>query len=414
MTNSQKIQLRQSEVRQRLNELSGLEGDDFTADHRAETDKLAGEYRDLETRFRAATIAESESVPPIDREGSEGAEVRELVRRSSLGAYISEAVNQSPLSGSSPESELRKELLGESAQPGTLPWAVLAPEALELRTDAETSIGSGVALPSRQNQILGRVFSASALDFLRVRTTSVPTGTAAWPVLSSGTTAVQASAGAAVDAVAATFVATAIEPVRLSARYLFRIEDLSKLQGMEESLRVDLRGAVADAMDAQVIAGNGTAPNVNGLTNALTAPADPSNVFTWVDAVRAVASQVDGKFASTPAQVRTLVDPQLYSSLAVSLHATASVSAAARYIESISGGIRVSANLPALASNIGTALISKTALPGSVAPVWEGLSLIRDPYTGAASGQVSLTAIALWNFRVIRSAAYSLAKFKVA
>ena len=389
MTNSQKIQLRQSEVRQRLNELSGLEGDDFTADHRAETDKLAGEYRDLETRFRAATIAESESVPPIDREGSEGAEVRELVRRSSLGAYISEAVNQSPLSGSSPESELRKELLGESAQPGTLPWAVLAPEALEVRTDAETSIGSGVALPSRQNQILGRVFSASALDFLRVRTTSVPTGTAAWPVLSSGTTAVQASAGAAVDAVAATFVATAIEPVRLSARYLFRIEDLSKLQGMEESLRVDLRGAVADAMDAQVIAGNGTAPNVNGLTNALTAPADPSNVFTWVDAVRAVASQVDGKFASTPAQVRTLVPPALYASLAVSLHATASVSAAARYIESISGGIRVSANLPALASNIGTALISKTAQAGSVAPVWEGLSLIRDPYTGAASGQVS-------------------------
>ena len=82
----------------------------------------------------------------------------------------------------------------------------------------------------------------------------------------------------------------------------------------------------------------------------LTAPADPSNVFTWVDAVRAVASQVDGKFASTPAQVRTLVPPGLYSALAVSLHATASVSAAARYIESISGGIRVSANLPALAS----------------------------------------------------------------
>ena len=65
------------------------------------------------------------------------------------------------------------------------------------------------------------------------------------------------------------------------------------------------------------------------------------------------------------------------------LHATASVSAAARYIESISGGIRVSANLPALASNIGTALISKTAQAGSVAPVWEGLSLIRDPYYGS-------------------------------
>ena len=415
MTNSQKIQIRQSEVRQRLNELSGLEGDDFTAEHRAETEKLSTEYSDLETRFRAATLAEVEAVSPVDREGAEGAEIRALVGRASLGAYLSEAVNQSPLSGSSPEAELRKELLGESAQPGTLPWAVLAPEALEVRqTDAETTIGSSVALPSRQNQILGRVFSASALDFLRVRTTSVPTGTAAWPILSSGTTALQRSGAQRIDAVAATFTATAIEPVRLTARYLFRIEDLSKLQGMEESLRVDLRGAVADAMDAQVIAGNGTAPNVNGLTNALTAPDDPGEVFTWVDAVKSVASQVDGKYASTPAQVRTLVDPSLYAALAVSLHATASVSAAARYIDSISGGIRVSANLPAPASDIATALVSKTAQAGSVAPVWEGLSLIRDPYSEAATGRVSLTAIALWNFQVVRSAAYSLTKFKLA
>ena len=64
MTNSQKIQIRQSEVRQRLNELSGLEGDDFTAEHRAETEKLSTEYSDLETRFRAATLAEVEAVCP--------------------------------------------------------------------------------------------------------------------------------------------------------------------------------------------------------------------------------------------------------------------------------------------------------------------------------------------------------------
>ena len=415
MTNSQKIQLRQSEVRERLNELSGLEGEAFTAEHRAEVDTLSAEFKDLEARFRAAIVAETEAVPPVDREGSEGKEIRELVGKASLSAYLSEAVNQSPLAGSSAEAELRKTLLGEDAQPGSLPWAVLAPEALEKRqTDTETTIGSSVALPNRQNQILGRVFSQSALNFIRVQTTSVPTGTAAWPILSTGTTALQRSGAQRIDATAATFAATAIEPVRLSARYLFRIEDLSKLNGMEDALRADLRGAIADAMDAQVIAGNGTAPNVSGLVNALTAPADPSDVFTWTDAVRAVASQVDGKFAATPSQVRTLVDPKLYPELAVSLHATASVSAAARYIESISGGIRVSANLPAPASDIATALISKTAATGSVAPVWEGLSLIRDPYTEAATGRVTLTAVALWNFQVVRSAAYSLVKFKIA
>ena len=416
MTNSQKIQIRQSEVRQRLNELSGLEGDDFTPEIREESERLTGEYQDLETRFRAAIVAESEALPPVDREGNEGDEIRALVGKASLSNYLSEAVNQSPVSGGSPEAELRETLLGEGAQPGQIPWAILAPEALEVRqTDAETSIGSGVSLPNRQNQIIGRVFSESSLAFIRVQTTSVPTGTAAWPVLTAGTDAVQRSGGQRVDATAATFEASAIEPVRLTARYLFRLEDLSKLRGMEDSLRADLRGAIGDQMDAQIIAGDGTAPNVSGLANgALTAPVDPSNVFTWSDAVRAVASQVDGKYAATPAQVRTLVDPALYPELAVSLHATASVSAAARYIEQISGGVRVSSNLPAPASDIATALISKTAQVGSVAPVWEGLSLIRDPYTEAATGRVSLTAVALWNFQVVRSAAYSLVKFKIA
>ena len=422
MTNSQKIQLRQSEVRERLNVLSGLEGDAFTEEKRAESERLGKEYNDLEARFRAAIVAESKATAPLDREGKEGAEIRGLVKRSSLSSYIGEALNQTDLSGSSPEVELRAALIGEDAQPGFCPWVMLAPSVLDDRdeirqTDTETALASSVDVPSRQNQILGRVFAASALDFIRVQTTSVPTGTAAWPVLSAGTTALQRSPAQRIDATAATFEATAIEPTRVSARYLFRIEDLAKLRGMEESLRADLRGAIADQMDSQVLTGNGTSPNVSGLLSALTAPSDPSDVFTWVDAVKSVAAQVDGKYAASPAQVRMLADSQLYRELAVSLHATASVSAASRYIESISGGIRVSANLPAPTAspaNIATALISRTAQVGAVAPVWEGLRLTRDPYTEAATGRVVLQADALWNFRVVRSNAYNLVKFKTA
>ena len=50
----------------------------------------------------------------------------------------------------------------------------------------------------------------------------------------------------------------------------------------------------------------------------------------------------------------------------------------------------------------------------AVAPVWQGLELIRDPYTHAAKGQVSITAVALWAFSLIRSDAYVRRAFKVA
>ena len=58
MTKTQKIALRLSEVRQRLNAIAGIEGDDFTDEIRNEADALGTEYGDLETRHRAAMIAE--------------------------------------------------------------------------------------------------------------------------------------------------------------------------------------------------------------------------------------------------------------------------------------------------------------------------------------------------------------------
>ena len=63
MTTAQKIALRLSQVRQRLNEISGLEGEAFTDEIRAEADTLQGEFRDLETRHRSALIAEGDESP---------------------------------------------------------------------------------------------------------------------------------------------------------------------------------------------------------------------------------------------------------------------------------------------------------------------------------------------------------------
>lgn len=60
MTNAQKIRLRLSQVRQRLNEISGLEGDAYTDEIRSEAESLQTEYADLETRHQTAIVAEGE------------------------------------------------------------------------------------------------------------------------------------------------------------------------------------------------------------------------------------------------------------------------------------------------------------------------------------------------------------------
>lgn len=421
MTTKQKIELRLSEVREKLNDLSGLEGDALTDEKRTELDGLLAEYKDLEKRHRAAIVAEDETRSALDKEDREAAELRSLVGRASLAAYVSEVVNATPLAVGSAEAELRKSLLGDDAQPGQIPWAVLAPEVVtdrkedrkETRADAPTSLGA-ITLPSMQSQILGRVFAQSAMAFVGIQMPSVPVGRASWPILTDGPSGSQAAKGGTVDAVAATFAADAITPTRVTARVLFSVEDLSQLRGMEDALRSDLNMALSDAMDLQALTGNGTAPNVTGLLQILTNPTDPSDTFTWSDPVRELASGVDGKFAATSDQVRLLVPPGLYAPLAVLLHATAPVGSAARYIEEISGGLRVSANLPAPTSgHIARALLIKTGQTSAVAPVWEGVTLVRDPYTGAASGQVALTAVALWGFRVLRTDAFAIKKFKI-
>ncbi len=56
MTALQRIQLRLAEVRARLNEISGLEGEAFTPEVRSEAETLQREFADLETRHRSASL----------------------------------------------------------------------------------------------------------------------------------------------------------------------------------------------------------------------------------------------------------------------------------------------------------------------------------------------------------------------
>ena len=88
MTTSQTLELRASEIRQRLNAIAGM--DDLSDDVRQESDKLTEEYASVETRRRAALIAED--AERVETHATEpDAETREraaLRQRAYVGAYI--------------------------------------------------------------------------------------------------------------------------------------------------------------------------------------------------------------------------------------------------------------------------------------------------------------------------------------
>ena len=89
---SQTLNLRISEIRQRLNEISVLEGDDFTTEVRSESEALQTEFADVEVKYRSAVIAESDDDDAARRAlngpDSEGRELQRLTEQANAGAII--------------------------------------------------------------------------------------------------------------------------------------------------------------------------------------------------------------------------------------------------------------------------------------------------------------------------------------
>ena len=406
MTNTQKIALRLSEVRQRLNVIAGLEGDSFTDEIRSESEKLEREYKDLETRHRAAIIAEGDTETRAANDG-EGREVRQLVGKASLGVYLAGAAKGTDVDGA--EAELRAALNLDADQ---VPLELLLPVRVEKRADTATNVAASVA--ENQSSIAARVFAESAGEYMGIERPTVPVGDTSYVTLSAGATADFRSDGVAKDADAATFTTKTVSPSRVQARYLFGVESTARLRGMEEALRADLRATIADKLDAVALTGQAavanTSPAVEGLISQLADPTDPTATATWSDYLGVYSGRVDGKYSADGSNVRVLVNADTFRQAYGLQVATSGDLLSDRLPE---GRFRASANMPATASDIATALSYAAGRRGFVQPVWSALSVIRDPYTNAASGQVALTAIALTGAAMVDSNVYARHEFQL-
>ena len=403
MKESESIQIKLSELREKINTLS-----DSEEYRQEEADALTTEYRELESKYRVALIRDSEEIEstPTGDMDAEGRELRSMETGLEVRNYIHAAITDTPLTGREAEYNVANKLTGVGT---SLPWiALLSPEErAELRAATTAPSDSDVTVRS----ILGRVFASSAADYLGVVSPMVPVGAANFPVLTGGVVPANADDSGAADETAATLTPNVLDPVRLTGSYRMRREDLGKLAMMEDSLRMDLTGAIMEARDKGAIAGTGTAPEVVGFlatANAvLTDPTNPSAESEFSDYASAKASLVDGRYAMSSDDVRIVCGKETYVHASKIYQTGSGVSALEKF------GARVSAHVTAPASNIQKAIASRST-GRALSPLWPAIELIRDIYTGANKGEVVITASALWNFKILDSSGYSLLEFKLA
>ena len=351
-------------------------------------------------------------------------ERRRILADSSIVPFMAEALEGKKLDGR--EAEVRAAVLGENAG-NEVPidlllntnWleqrALFAEGKLELRqTDAVTPVDAAALADGSQAAIAARVFTRSVAGRLGVAIPTVPAGSAVYPIMVSGTTAEMANDGARVDAAAGSFTGHNLDPIRVSAAYLFNVRQTLQLRGFEDILRRDLAALIADKMDDQVINGNGVAPNVNGFLNELPAAAALTAVSSFASFLSIFSSRVDGLNAYNLSDLRAIVGKDTLEH-AYTIYHTNGETPAYEFVASRINSMGVSSRIPAKdASKDQTNIMALTSYPGrnAVMPVWRGMELIRDPYTNAAEGQVRLTAVAFFNFKVLRETGWHLFKVR--
>ena len=236
MTTAQKITLRISEVRERLNEIAGMEGDAFTDEIRSESETLQTEYKDLETRYRSAVVAEGieegQAAGQFGTRDGESAEIRQLTERVQISDYLDPAAVGGQVQGAASELNAAMDVPVTSRSGGVLvPWAVLSgpPETRQADGNLETraftataAYGGGI----EQRPILQRLFGLDIMDALGVRIDTVPEGRTEWPLITGGAAPTQKAEGTAADAaVTAAFDAETLKPKRLTGRYEYTHEN---------------------------------------------------------------------------------------------------------------------------------------------------------------------------------------------
>ena len=378
MTNRQKIEIEQSEKRQRINALLGQA--ELSDDERGELETLTKRMQNLELEMRAAIVSDDQTEREIRAQFGDDPEARELralQQRFDVGRVFDSLIEKRELTDG-PEAELQKHYsIGSNQIP--LDALRVAPQAPEHRaiTTAPANVGAS------EQPVVMPVFSEGDAAFLGVDMPRVPSGESVFPVLTNRPTVGGTHTDSSeVVETKGEFSAESLEPARLQASFFYRRTDAAKFRGMREALRQALSAGLTEALDKEVI----------DQIVADVARTDASVIDTFgTYRSKLVYGRIDGRFASMETDTRALVGSATLTHMSGLYRGNTADDSAVDSVRRISGGLRVSPHVAAVAANKQDTLVRLGMRRDAVAPLWEGITLIPDEITGAKKGEITIT-----------------------
>ena len=392
MTEKQKVEVRLSEVKKGLNELGSKP--ELTDEDRTQFEVLKKEYGDLEVRYQALTISEGEPEKRETKGTPAERERTELEARCNVGSIFASVMEHRATEGA--ERELQTEL---GLSDNQIPLCLIETRAI---TPAPGNVGQD------QATIVPAVFPMGAASFLGVDMPTVKVGEAVYPVLTNNTPAADVAEAGNVAETTGSFSAEVLTPRRIQASFFYSREDRARFAGMDEALRMNLNDALSSGLDKYIL----TKTDL-GLLEFGTDPTADGTTETFATYRTALFAQVDGRYAMTAADVCMLVGGDTFAHMALQYRGNNADDSALDSLMRVSGGVRVSAHVPDQTNgNVQQAVIARgKGYRHAVAPIWEGIQLIPDEVTKAASGEIVITAVMLMNFKVIRTAGFKRLAF---
>ena len=379
MTPTQKIQVRMSETREKVNDLASAE----SADDISRRETLVGELKAQETELRAAIEAEDSKTP-------ESQEWKDVSSKFDLGEMFSNVMEHRASNGAIGEVQRERGLASNA-----IPTEMLMVEHRAV-TPAPTDVGQ------TQTEITGFVFPQSVADFLGIPSVIVPASDATFPVLTSDPSAGVPAENASQSETTGAFSADVLTPGRIQASFFWSREDAARMVGMGDALRDALQGGIADKLDSEIM--QGTNGLLTGTILANNARSSASDYAHYVSSL--LYGRVDGRYAYDLADIRVVMGAGTFANAATKLPTNGEENALAR-IRNDSGGVRVSTHVPAVSNaDKQNALVRRGTRRDYVAAVWGAVTLIPDEITLAGKGQIQLTAVLLHAVKLLRAGGF--------
>ena len=250
-----------------------------------------------------------------------------------------------------------------------------------------------------QAETLQPVFSSGAGAFLGIDRPTVAMGQAVYPVLTSRPSVKGPFTGSddAADTTGA-FDADLLPPKRIQASYIYRRTDAMQFSGMDSALRMALNGGLQEKLDYEAIGGtSGLLVSTNLPDHDVAAVTSFANYLS-----RFLYGRVDGRYAEQKNDVRVLMGAAIYSH-AGSVYQSSAYKSALSVLEEDSGGVRVSAHVPAVASKKQDSVIRLGMRRDLVQPLWGAITIIVDEVTQSGKGEIEVTAVLGMNTKILRA-----------